>query len=425
MRAANISFVLAVVSAVLFSTAFLLPVEGRSILAYVLFAVVLISVILFFLPFKTIVQPDAKPGKRVDERDIMFARARLQPGSAAYEDYYQTKPETKIRDDLFRKEPGLLNEKARFYDPILFSTSKGGFFLTEALRDTVDGAVAGSKVDTSNMDLSSYMKSLARYMGAIHVGIAKTKPYHYYSHIGRGTGVYGDEIKIEHKYALVFSVEMDYEMIGANPLAPGVVESAREYIEAAKIAVVIAATIREMGYEARAHIDGNYRVIAPLIARDAGLGEIGRMGLLITPNLGPRVRLGVVTTNLPLKIDDRNLDPSVIDFCNICRKCASGCPTQAISFEARQDIDGALRWKLDSDRCFKYWVQCGTDCGRCMTICPYAHKDNYLHKGIRWGIKKSWLFRRFALNMDDFFYGKKPSRRTPPKWMCSIQHKIR
>ena len=47
---------------------------------------------------------------------------------------------------------------------------------------------------------------------------------------------------------------------------------------------------------ARAHIDGNYQVIAPLVARDAGLGTIGRMGLLMTPELGPRVRLAVVTT---------------------------------------------------------------------------------------------------------------------------------
>ena len=45
--------------------------------------------------------------------------------------------------------------------------------------------------------------------------------------------------------------------------------------------------IRRLGYPARAHIDGNYRVIAPLVARDAGLGEIGRMGLLMTPRSRP------------------------------------------------------------------------------------------------------------------------------------------
>ncbi len=76
-------------------------------------------------------------------------------------------------------------------------------------------------------------------------------------------------------------------------------ESAHQYVEAARTAIQLAAFIRNLGYDARAHIDGNYQVIAPLVARDAGLGEIGRMSLLITPKHGPRVRLAVVTTNMP------------------------------------------------------------------------------------------------------------------------------
>ncbi len=46
--------------------------------------------------------------------------------------------------------------------------------------------------------------------------------------------------------------------------------------------------------------DAHFRVVCPLVARDAGLGEIGRMGLLMTPELGPRVCIGVVTTDAPL-----------------------------------------------------------------------------------------------------------------------------
>ena len=63
-------------------------------------------------------------------------------------------------------------------------------------------------------------------------------------------------------------------------------------------------------------------MIAPLVARDAGLGEIGRMGLLMTPRLGPRVRLGVVTTDLPLAPNEAGDDLSVLDFCTRCKKCA-------------------------------------------------------------------------------------------------------
>jgi ferredoxin len=95
------------------------------------------------------------------------------------------------------------------------------------------------------------------------------------------------------------------------------------------------------------------------VARDAGLGEIGRMGLLMTPQLGPRVRIGAVTTDLPLEITPPEDDLSVLDFCTICSKCADNCPVGAIPHGDREPIDGGLRWAIDSDTCFRYWNALG------------------------------------------------------------------
>ena len=169
-------------------------------------------------------------------------------------------------------------------------------------------------------------------------------------------------------------------------------------------------------YEARAHIDGNYRVIAPLVARDAGLGEIGRMGLLMTPNQGPRVRLGIVTTNLELHPIERIQNEAVLDFCTICKKCAVNCPSKAIPFEVRQKIDGVLRWRINAESCFLYWNVIGTDCGICMTVCPFSHPDTLPHNLLRWGIARSGFVRRGALGLDDLFYGKEPVQKAPPDW---------
>ena len=152
------------------------------------------------------------------------------------------------------------------------------------------------------------------------------------------------------------------------------------------------------------------------MARDAGLGEIGRMGLLMTPNLGPRVRLGVVTTDVELVPDERTPDPTVIDFCNICKKCANNCPSKSISFEERQEIDGAVRWRIKSETCYQYWNVIGTDCNRCMAVCPYSHPDNSAHNLVRWGIARSGGFRRGSLWLDDLFYGKYPTVKAAPAW---------
>ena len=243
--------------------------------------------------------------------------------------------------------------------------------------------------------------------GAVSAGVTELKDYHVYSYGGRGER-YGEKFEPEHKYAMALTVEMDYDMMRAAPDAPTVLESANQYLQSGMIAVQLAEFIRSQGFPARAHIDGNYKVICPLVARDAGLGEIGRMGLLMTPQLGPRCRIAVITTDMPLIPSGFKPSPTTIDFCRRCEKCAVVCPSQAIPFGAENADD---RWKINDAGCFEYWCRAGTDCGRCMIVCPYSHPDNWFHRFIRFGIRNNVLFRKLALPLDDLFYGRKPKPR--------------
>ena len=265
--------------------------------------------------------------------------------------------------------------------------------------------------------MTQYLKDLARYFGAQQVGVTMLQPYHVYSHVGRGSGTYGEPIPMDHKVAIAFTVEMDHDLVRTAPYPPTMVETGKQYVEAARIAIQLAAAIRALGYPARAHIDGNYRVIAPLVARNAGLGEIGRMTILMTPRRGPRVRLGVVTADLALEPDAYQPDQAILDFCTICQKCADTCPSKSIPHGPPEEIDGALRWKLNPETCFRYWNTTGTDCARCMAVCPFSHPDTFSHQLVRWGIARSGAFRRAALRLDDLFYGRKPAAGPPPGWV--------
>ncbi|HUV92878.1 MAG TPA: 4Fe-4S dicluster domain-containing protein [Anaerolineales bacterium] len=377
-----------------------------------LFVLLLLSA----LPIGRIQNGNDIPDKRFDERDVMFARARLKPGSPNYQAYYEMRPENQKIDDNTRSKPGLLSPDAKLANEFLFASPEASFTLTEVMGEMVAGTPAERKITLPIDKMTGYIKGLAGFYGALDVGVTELHPYHVYSHIGRGQGIYGAEIPVKHEFAIAFTVEMDHAMVAANPQPPGAMETAKEYVEAGRVAVQLVAAIRQMGFRARAHIDGNYRVIAPLVARDAGLGEIGRMSLLMTPRQGPRVRLGAVTTDLELFVDERVPDMSVIDFCSICKKCAENCPSKSISFEDRQEVDGALRWRINPESCFLYWNVIGTDCGICMTVCPYSHPDSPPHNLLRWGIKRSGFVRRGALWMDDLFYGKEPPRKEAPEW---------
>jgi len=420
-RAAKVSAICACGGIVLFCLTVFLPLSFQVWFAALVLAVLLIILFLFWLPFAKADMSKDIPRHRVDEREIMFARARLAPESPQHLAYYEMHPEDKVGDDLTRSKPGLLSPHSTYANPLLFASPSSSFFLTEALSGATEGPVSTHQYEVEPDRMTPFIKSLARYYGALEVGITELQAYHIYSHIGRGSGEYGALVELQHRYAIAFTVEMDFDMISAAPRAQAVVESAHQYVEAARVAVQLAATLRNLGHSARAHIDGNYRIICPLVARDAGLGEIGRMGILMTPHLGPRVRLAVVTTDLELITDKRRPDPTIIDFCTICKKCAHNCPVKAIPFGDRQEIDGALRWKINSDICFRYWNVVGTDCGRCMSVCPYSHPDSFFHNMARFGNKYSGGFRRLSLRMDDLFYGKSPDQSHPPSWTNLIQ----
>ena len=57
------------------------------------------------------------------------------------------------------------------------------------------------------------------------------------------------------------------EMMQSAPLGSSVMESSEQYLRSGVLALKLAAFIREMGYEATAHIDGNYELICPACGR--------------------------------------------------------------------------------------------------------------------------------------------------------------
>jgi reductive dehalogenase len=255
------------------------------------------------------------------------------------------------------------------------------------------------------------IKEIIKYLGSDLCGICLLNQAYTYSHVGRGPEHYGEEIKLKHKYAIAFALEMDLGMVAAAPKEPVIVETGKKYVEAAKISIIVADFIRYLGYPARAHIAGsNYQAVLPPLAWLAGLGELGRLGILITSKYGPRARLGLVTTDLPL-LEDKPKKLGIQNFCQKCQKCARNCPAQAISYEQKVEENGVLKWVLNREECYKFWRKAGTDCAVCIYVCPYSKSDNAFHNFIRKMTKNSSAAQSFSVWADDFFYGRLPLRK--------------
>ena len=108
-------------------------------------------------------------------------------------------------------------------------------------------------------------------------------------------------------------------------------------------------------------------------ARSAGLGWIGKNLLLITPKFGPRVRLGTVLTDIPLKTN-KPLDGFT---CGNCTKCIEACPIQALKstkFEVypvnREEVFDAKKCHTRLEKMGKKEFIGVSVCGVCIQACP-------------------------------------------------------
>lgn len=414
-RAFGRSFILLLILIPVNGILFLLPFQQKT-WVFILASALLVFFILWLLlspaPKKTIEMVGTM--EKIDERDVIFARFDYQEGTQIFQDYYRSHPEYESIDREIRELPDVLSPPQLKKDPVLFSLAAAEFDFLEHLLTEVAGKRSPDKESFSAQKNTKTIKNVIGYLGSNLCGICVLKQSYVYSHVGRGPESYGHEIELNHKYAIVFAVEMDLAMVSAAPHAPVIVETAKKYVEAAKISIIIANFIRRLGFPARAHIAGsNYQAMLPPLGWEAGLGELGRLGILITSKYGPRARLGLITTNIPLITDN----PKVLgiqEFCDKCQKCARNCPAQAISYGEKVEENGVVRWVLDREECYRYWRKTGTDCAVCIYVCPYSKPDNIFHNFIRKAASISSNAQALSVWSDDFFYGRIPLRKKTP-----------
>lgn len=349
----------------------------------------------------------------IDERDTMFARMGLSEGSEPFRNYYKNHPEKRKRDDPIRALPCLGSNETPTYDRIGSPVTDALFRMLADLRSLSEGETRPVPAEADPDLLSRWVKGLAVYLGADDVGLAAMNPEMYYSHRGRHESSHGQPVDENFPRAVAIISAMDPQMIHKGPLAPEMTESARGYLKSGVTAIAVAYAIREMGYGARAHMDGNYLVVASRVAVAAGLGVFGRSGLVIHRRFGPCARISVVTTDMPVTPD--SIDPagdSVRSFCEICGRCSRLCPGRAIpSVNAAGEAPNP--WPLDEEKCYETWRRMGTDCGVCISACPFT-------AGMDWDELERAQGNRGALEAILLRYGGAGSPRQfdaePPEW---------
>jgi len=245
------------------------------------------------------------------------------------------------------------------------------------------------------------IRAAARVFGASKVGITRRdRRWDYdplYNEIEGKVLSWEEDFPFEPKTVIVMLVEMDYEAIATAPANPSSSTTGVGYSKMSLFAGSMAKFLRGVGYNAVGA--GNDMGNSVAYAVSAGLGEAARNGCLITPKLGPRVRICKVYTDMELdEADyDKPRDYGITEFCTHCKRCAESCPSQCISHDDHPSmtanypgaddpkyswhtLKGVEKWHNDAKKCLKFWIDGGSDCSACIASCPWNKPDFWHHR---------------------------------------------
>jgi hypothetical protein len=211
---------------------------------------------------------------------------------------------------------------------------------------------------------SRLIKKKARELGADRVGICPLNRewLSVKHHLDRHSPV-------EFTSVIVIAVNMDRDRFRKSP-SPGIrTETRRGYRRMEKAAGGLASFLSGCGCNALSA--GNGEALSVPQAVEAGMGRLGRNGMLLSDDAGACLRICKVFTDAPLEPDPRPETPAH-DLCRVCVKCANACPADAIE-DGDEPPDGV--WHVDEGLCNPYWKQTSKECAACISSCPLTWKE--------------------------------------------------
>ncbi|GAA6210228.1 hypothetical protein NBRC116601_35210 [Cognatishimia sp. WU-CL00825] len=281
-----------------------------------------------------------------------------------------------------------------------------------------DGDPAQDPRKLDPQEAHDLVKATSYYLGIDAVGISRCPDWTWYSHDAAG-----QPIEPPHDQAISMIVDQGYDTMegssGDDWIA--VAMSMRAYLRFSLLGGVIARQLRNLGYKAKAHTVMDGEVLQPPLLLLSGLGEVSRIGeVILNPYLGPRLKSGVVTTDLPMT-HDKPIDFGLQKFCEACKKCARECPSGAITAGPKLMFNGYEIWKSDSQKCTTYRITTpgGAMCGRCMKTCPWNLEGILADSAFRWAAMKLPAAAPALAKLDDML--DRGSLNTTKKWWWDLE----
>lgn len=141
-----------------------------------------------------------------------------------------------------------------------------------------------------------------------------------------------------------------------------------EYINFGNVTCLLSDYLRKEGFATQVLHPAEEVISLSKLGQDAGLGYIGKNGLLITPELGPRLKVSAILSTIEnLDYSQKNSHEWIESYCKTCDKCIKGCPENALV----EKDDKSAKATYIKEKCL---IGCSEGCTCCITCCPFFEK---------------------------------------------------
>jgi ferredoxin len=242
----------------------------------------------------------------------------------------------------------------------------------ESMRQILASQPPDTPPIADSQALTDELRQAAEQLGLSAVGFAPYDPKYTFAealHPTKGADtplLLGRDGPPDQGSVVVCLLEQDWEKTQQIPSGKSEREVMRTYEGVVERAAGLARLLQRKGFRADVAGPGG-PAVSIHYAVEAGLGQLGLNGQLLTPQAGSRCRITLITTNATLA-HDKPVDYGMQAICDECRLCVRRCPPGAIP-NKRSYHRGVLKAKIKPERCFPILIQ-AHGCGICQKVCP-------------------------------------------------------
>jgi epoxyqueuosine reductase QueG len=131
--------------------------------------------------------------------------------------------------------------------------------------------------------------------------------------------------------------------------------------------------LKELGYKSEAHHPFGGKLLFTAHAVNAQLGIMGRNGLVLTPEFGPRQRWSMITTDAEIPQVPKVEYDGMKEYCQSCGACIKNCKGEATYQEPIKKKDNSkIITHINRSKCIESLLE-NNYCSVCLRICPQGN----------------------------------------------------